>query len=158
MDSHTHTHVHRHLIFQRNVLSSAGVPPRPPRIPLLTCTLRSHPFFMKVVILFSAHSVPMKVVNKGDHYVPEVSTLYKWRSSCTVSISTGEGKKKWRCSLVALPHTHTHKQRTSSRLPFFNVSLWHPGGWISESRHGSTANEMDERRQAGSSAHSCMAV
>jgi len=26
----------------------------------------------KVVILFSAHSVPMQVVEKGDHYVPEV--------------------------------------------------------------------------------------
>jgi ferrochelatase len=26
-----------------------------------------------VVLLFSAHSVPMKVVEKGDHYVPEVA-------------------------------------------------------------------------------------
>ena len=26
----------------------------------------------QVVILFSAHSVPMQVVEKGDHYVPEV--------------------------------------------------------------------------------------
>lgn len=31
----------------------------------------------KVVILFSAHSVPMKVVDKGDHYVPEVAATVK---------------------------------------------------------------------------------
>lgn len=31
----------------------------------------------KVVILFSAHSVPMKVVEKGDHYVPEVAATVK---------------------------------------------------------------------------------
>eukprot|EP00039_Didymoeca_costata_P012679 m.183628 g.183628 ORF g.183628 m.183628 type:complete len:423 (-) comp15548_c0_seq1:4409-5677(-) len=31
----------------------------------------------KVIILFSAHSVPMKVVEKGDHYVPEVAATVK---------------------------------------------------------------------------------
>jgi len=31
----------------------------------------------KVVVVFSAHSVPMKVVNKGDHYVPEVCSTVK---------------------------------------------------------------------------------
>lgn len=39
----------------------------------------------KVTILFSAHSVPMKVVQKGDHYVPEVAATVKavmnnWRA------------------------------------------------------------------------------
>eukprot|EP00938_MAST-03A_sp_MAST-3A-sp1_P003812 g3812.t1 len=31
----------------------------------------------KVVVLFSAHSVPMKVVERGDHYVPEVAATVK---------------------------------------------------------------------------------
>lgn len=31
----------------------------------------------KVNIVFSAHSVPMKVVEKGDHYVPEVAASVK---------------------------------------------------------------------------------
>jgi hypothetical protein len=32
---------------------------------------------VQVVIVFSAHSIPMKVVNKGDQYVPEVAASVK---------------------------------------------------------------------------------
>ena len=46
-----------------------------------------------VVLLFSAHSVPMKVVNKGDHYVPEVAStvhavMEKWQEKKVLHCST----------------------------------------------------------------------
>ena len=48
----------------------------------------------KVVVVFSAHSVPMKVVAKGDHYVPEVAAtvravMERWEQRCEDSSIAG---------------------------------------------------------------------
>jgi ferrochelatase len=62
-----------------------------------------------VVILFSAHSVPMKVVEKGDHYVPEVSStvhavMQRWqeRAASTDGLSANKHVLAWQSKVQSL--------------------------------------------------------
>ena len=112
------------------------LPPRPPAPlpnPPLLLPLPNHPSPSPEPPVPSAHSVPMKVVEKGDHYILEVaatvkSVMEKWTQSVTDGDILGLGKGDtnkhivaWQSKVGALTdmeeRVHIHSVKVHWKLP-----------------------------------------
>jgi len=89
----------------------------------------------KFVFIFSAHSVPMKVVEKGDHYITEVAaTVNKVMETFSGKVSAGE--------IPGVAQTNQYVMAWQSKVGFLPWMVPNTGSAIKELGKKGTRNVM----------------